>query len=77
VDRETGEERVELLAPKLSIAETSVQRACTLLPRFRARRYRATGQSTSNGAPPDKGEASGKVGTVRLSGWDQRRYRRD
>jgi hypothetical protein len=28
--------------------------------------------------PPDKGEASRKVGTVRLSGWDQRRrYRRD
>jgi hypothetical protein len=56
MDRETGEERAELLAPKLSIAETSGQRA---------------------GHPPDKGEASGKVGTVRLSGSDQRRYRRD
>ena len=76
MDSETGEERAELLAPKLSIAETSVQRACTLLPGFRARRYRGTGQSTSNGGP-DKGEASGKVGTVRLSGWEQRRYRRD
>jgi hypothetical protein len=61
VDRKTGEERAELLAPKLSIAETSVQRACTLLPGFRARRYRATGRSASNGAPPDKGEASGKA----------------
>jgi hypothetical protein len=54
VESETSEERAELLAPKLSIAETSVQRACTLLPGFRARRYRATGQSASNGAPPER-----------------------
>ena len=38
MDRETGEERAELLAPKLSIAETSVQRACTLLPGKTSRR---------------------------------------
>ena len=39
--------------------------------RFRQRRVQRRGT-------PDKGEASRKVGTVRLSGWDQRRrYRRD
>ena len=76
MDSETGEERAELLAPKLSIAETSVKRACTLLSGFRAVGTGRPVRAHQMG-PPDKGEASGKVGTVRLSGWDQRRYRRD
>jgi hypothetical protein len=41
VDSETGAERSELLAPKLSIAETSGQRACTLLPGFRGSRLKS------------------------------------
>ena len=67
VDSETGEERAELLAPKLSIAETSVQRACTLLPGKTSRRLAGgsfiddAGCFLDQGAEACLGERCGRV----------------